>query len=256
MAKRRSEYHQIISSIISPTVAALVVILNLLKLYVIKTKQRQNKSVSIIYLINVSISDITVGILIIVYRTMHLYVDNNAVAEEICKIIQLCLIRISLFVSVFNLVALTLNKMWAIRKPFIHRKYGKKFAIKICFGVWMTSITFVAGLYLLSRYQLRNTKKYTDVVFACVTYPAAIIFIVCYTIIFLAIRQSVKARKEETGGTTQHFVTGQKYGKAKFDRIEVSRENIVISGAATNHCCNDTVKQLLYLFLLVHLVSQ
>ena len=137
MAKRRSEYHQIISSIISPTVAALVVILNLLKLYVIKTKQRQNKSVSIIYLINVSISDITVGILIIVYRSMYLYVDNNAVAEEICKIIQLCLIRISLFVSVFNLVALTLNQMWAIRKPFIHRKYGTKFAIKICFAVWM-----------------------------------------------------------------------------------------------------------------------
>ena len=229
MAKYHSKYHEIVSTIISPTVAGLVIILNLLKLYVIKTKQRQNKSVSIIYLINVSISDITVGILIIIYKTMYEYVDNNAVAKEISNIIRLCLIRISLFVSVFNLVALTLNQMWAIRKPFIHLKYGKEFAVKICFGVWMISITFVAGLYLVSRYQLRNTQKYTDVVFACVTYPATIIFVVCYTIIFLTIRKSVKVKKEENGGNKQHSVTGRKYGKTKFDIIEVSRTSFVIS---------------------------
>ena len=222
MAKSLTKYHYVVVYVIAPIIGALIIIMNLLKLYVIKRNQQLRKSVSIIYLINVSISDLTVGILTIIYKSMHPYKDYNDVTQELYYIIKLCFIRISLFVSVFNMVALTINQTWAIRKPFIHRKYGKKLAIKICCGVWMISITFVAGLYLAARFKLHNTRKYTDVVFASVTYPATITFIICYSMIFLTVRKSAKKNAQIPERV-------QKAGKGKVDKIEVSRTNFVIS---------------------------
>ena len=69
---------------------------------------------------------------------------NDAVAKEIYNIIRYCVIRISLFVSVFNLSALTIDRLFAIKFPFIHRKQGKQFAFKVHYFL----LTFTANSFL------------------------------------------------------------------------------------------------------------
>ena len=86
---------------------------------------------------------------------------DNAVAMEIYNIIKYCVIRISLFVSVFNLSALTIDRLFAIKFPFIHRKQGKQFALKvrkICCIILQTQSN-VLIISFFKEIDLKNTEK-------------------------------------------------------------------------------------------------
>ena len=196
-----SAFRYILYQYVSPTIAALMILTNLLKIYVIK-RQRTRITMAMIFLVNVSISDILVGTIMLVIKLMNPFfktsLKNNAFAIEFNSILKLAFIRISLFLSVLNLVALTCDRMLAIKKPFVHRKYGKSFAVKICIGIWIFSIVCVSCLYLFVRYYAETQFVYMNLVFPAVSYPATIIFVVCYTQLFYIVRKSSIMKRKAT----------------------------------------------------------
>ena len=173
---------------------------------------------AMVYILNLSISDVAIGIVMVVLKSLDPFMKTtlkgNIIAIEFYHVIRFCFIRLSLFVSVFNLIALTLDRMWAITKPFSHRKRRRKFAINVCVGVWALSIACVTLVYCISRFHLNNIGRYNNLVFPVATYSSTILFIISYLAIFHSLRESSKNVKKSTDDCdTAGDKPGQSVGK-------------------------------------------
>ena len=190
-----ASYRAFLYEIVTPIMAGLIVVLNIIELAMI-LRNKGRKGVGTIYILNLSASDVFVGVSMIVLKIMTQFrkttLKNDPVGIEFYNIIRYCVIRISLFVSVFNLSALTIDRLFAVKYPFIHRKQGKKFALKICVGVWLVSIILCTIVYLVTRFYLNNIARYNNLVFPVATYTASSIFIAAYAAIFLELKKSAK----------------------------------------------------------------
>ncbi|XP_057311764.1 lysophosphatidic acid receptor 3-like [Hydractinia symbiolongicarpus] len=197
-----SQYYDILYKYVSPTIGTLIVLVNALEIGLIYKDSKLKRPMAIVYSLNLAISDVVVGALIVLLKSMHPVVSTTwkkvEIVQEVYSIFQFCFIRISLFVSVFNLIALTLDRLWAITRPLSHRKLSKKSAVKICVGVWLLSVMCVVILYCLSLFYPENTAVYKNLVFPIPTYTAIIIFVICYVKIYLTIRSSLHVKSSTT----------------------------------------------------------
>lgn len=164
--KQFSEYSQAIYATVTPAIGGCVVVLNLLELFLIYkfTKKSRKKIVSLIYLSSLSASDVMVGLVMIALKSMDPFMKttlkNDIAAKEIYTILKHVFVRLSLFASIFNLLALTFDRFMAIKYPFTHRKLGKSFATKTCSLVWVLSFACVVMFYCITRFQLGNVDRY------------------------------------------------------------------------------------------------
>lgn len=150
-----TSYREFLYEILTPMMGGLIIVLNVLELFMI-LRDKSRKGVGLVYILNLSISDVFVGLAMIILKIMTPFMKTtlkkDVIAQEFYHVIRYCLIRLSLFVSVFNLIALTFDRLMAIKFPFIHRKKGKSFAIKVCMGVWLLSLACVVLIYSISRF--------------------------------------------------------------------------------------------------------
>lgn len=160
-----SEYWQAIYTTVTPIIGALVVILNLLQLYFIYKFSKTGRRITlyVIYISSLSASDVMGGMVMILVKSMTPFMNvtlkHDAAAKEIYGILKHVFIRFSLFASIFNLMALTFDRLVAIKYPLIHRKWNKSFAIKVCILVWVLSLICVTAMYSISRFYLRDVGK-------------------------------------------------------------------------------------------------
>lgn len=196
-------YRAFLYEIVTPVMAALIVVLNIMEMYLIMRQKGRRRGVGSIYIMNLCTSDIFVGIAMIVLKVMTQFqktsLKNDVVAKEIYNIMRYCVIRISLFVSVFNLSALTIDRLFAIKFPFTHRKQGKTFALKICCAVWVISIALCTLVYSVTRFYFQNIARYNNLVFPIATYSASVVFIISYGVIFMEMRKSTKNISKNMG---------------------------------------------------------
>uniref|UniRef100_A0A7M5WKD4 G-protein coupled receptors family 1 profile domain-containing protein n=2 Tax=Clytia hemisphaerica TaxID=252671 RepID=A0A7M5WKD4_9CNID len=192
-------------------------------------KQKGRKGVGSVYIVNLCTSDIFVGIAMIILKIMTQFqkttLKDDEVAKEFYNIIRYCVIRISLFVSVFNLSALTIDRLFAIKFPFIHRKQGKKFAFKICIGVWALSVVLCSIVYCVTRFYLNNIGRYNNLVFPIATYSASIIFIISYTIIFIEMR---KSSKNVGAGSRKGTKAASEQDKAEYRFLKLAIKTVTV----------------------------
>ena len=111
-------------------------------------------------------------------------------AKEFYSILKHVFIRLSMFISIFNLLALTFDRYLAITTPLEHRKRGRSFTYKVILGVWFFSVGCVTLIYCISRYKLSNVEKYNNMVFPISSYTTFAVFLFCYTLIYRAVRNS------------------------------------------------------------------
>ena len=200
MSKRYSTYSNIIFDYVTPAIAGAVVFANTVELLLIMLPKKRKITLGIIYILNLCISDIMVGLFMIILKSMNPFMrttlKGNIFAKEAFSIMQHVFIRLSLFISVFNSIALTVDRVIAITKPFVHRQYGKMRAIKICVGVWALSLVCVITIYCVSRFSLNNVTRFNNVVFPFSCYIATTVFIICYLKIFIGMRNHNQAMRK------------------------------------------------------------
>jgi len=157
-------------------------------------KSFKKNPVGMAYILNIAVSDVFVGASMVTLKSMHPYMNTTLAdsesAREIYHIIRFCFIRFSLLLSVFNLIALTLDRVCAIRFPFFHRRQNKQFPYKVCAGVWIISFVCTIVFYCFARFHLKDNEHYKDFIFPIATLPATGLFIISYTVIFSVVRRS------------------------------------------------------------------
>jgi len=135
-----SAYSNAIYTTVTPVIGGIAVILNIIELILIyKTQRRKRNSVtkSFIYLSNLCLSDIIVGLVMITLKSMDPFMKTDLKDDELAKefysILKHVFIRLSMFISIFNLLALTFDRYLAVTNPLQHRKRGKSFVFKVTY---------------------------------------------------------------------------------------------------------------------------
>ena len=134
---------------------------------------------------------------------------DDVVAKETYSILRMVFIRFSMFISIFNLIAMTVDRYFSIFHPIKHRNRSRNF-VRIVIGVaWGLSFFSVALLYCITRWFV--AKSYTGLVtliFPILSYPATVVFVYCYTAIYMWIRQRGRADiKSEVGFHFFRFIS-------------------------------------------------
>ena len=185
----------------------------------------KKKSANQVYLLSLSFSDIFVGITMIVLKSMDSFMkttlEGNIAAKEVYNILKHVFIRFSLFISIFNLIAITFDRLLAIVYPFYHRSRGKRFRLKISIGVWFVSMFVVVLVYLISRFKLMDVDRYNNLVFPISTYTTTVLFGVCYSKIYISIRQSSRNLEKNRSGRTLTTQTTKGTTKSEQRKSEV-----------------------------------
>ena len=194
-----SQYRQALFEIVTPVMGGLVIVLNIIEMGWILQQGRTQRP-GAIYILNLAISDIVVGLTMVILKSIDPFMETDLkydmTAQEIYNIIQYCLLRLSMFLSVFNLLVLSVDRVWAISRPFSHRKKTASFAVKVCILVWILSIICVTSIFCMVRFYGGNFERYYNLVLPVATYLTTFAFAVCYLVIFREIRNSKIIRKE------------------------------------------------------------
>lgn len=211
--------------IVTPIMGGLIVLLNVIEIVCIGRNEKRKK-VGTIYILNLSISDVIVGLMMILLKSMDPFMKDqlksNLAAKEAYSVIRYCFIRLSLFVSIFSLIALTVDRVWAVTKPFLHRQKTSYFAAKICSIVWLLSVVSVITFFCVVRFYVKDIERYSNLVFPIATYSTTVVFVICYNVIFKTIRKSRKMQRNSTFTTPNEEVKEEKSrNNSAQDRAEV-----------------------------------
>ena len=188
------KFQMILYQYVTTAVGLLVTIFNsLMIIYIRHTNTYKINPIGYVYITNMAATDLLVGLIMIFLKSIHPYMDtklgDNQFCQELYHIFRFCSMRFSLLTSVLNLIALTLDRFCAIRFPFLVARLNKRFYVKICIWIWMVSFVITSVFYVITRFHLKNTEKYKDTIFPIATFPATILFVICYGYI-LSLRQN------------------------------------------------------------------
>ena len=175
---------QILFVYVSPIIAVTMLLLNFAEICSIFRQKNKITSSAIAYVLNLSISDFLVGFAIIMVKIIY-YIwkyTNNGTAELLFYIAKYYLVRFSLFVSVFSLIAMTLIRWLAIKHPMKHRTFIQKYTTKMCVLIWSLSFLAVTCLYCIFRFTVDTAKfdQYEVIIFPIIVYPATAVFAFSY----------------------------------------------------------------------------
>ncbi|XP_066934064.1 glucose-dependent insulinotropic receptor-like [Clytia hemisphaerica] len=238
-----STYNKILYQYVTTSIGALVIASNSIMLVCIRrSKAHKNKPVGFVYVINMAASDLFVGVTMVILKSMHPYMGTtlaeNVVAQNIYHVVRFCMIRFSLLVSVFNLVALTIDRLCAIRFPFLVQRQDKGFHIKVCGLIWFVSLVITSIFYILARFYLKDSLRYKDAIFPIATIPATVLFVVSYTMIFTVVRRtsntvnrieaSVRRRRIDTEGAGENNEERRPEEKEKIAFVRLAVKTVAV----------------------------
>ncbi|XP_066930005.1 somatostatin receptor type 1-like [Clytia hemisphaerica] len=199
----------VLESYVIPSIGAVIVIFNVVVIYYMLRYRRcrQHNPIATVYMINMVIGDLFVGLVIILVKSTDYAFESrqHEFSYDKYMLFRDCIIRLSLFISVLNLIPLTLDRVWAVKYPISHRQSKKTIAIKICIAVWFLAILFIAIMYLFHFTRNLDHFALNRLIFPLATFPTTLVFIVCYIVIFRELRRSRQYR-ERSGSRSANMM--------------------------------------------------
>lgn len=225
-SNRYKALNSIVDGSVVPCIGCLIVIFNITVIYyMVRYRRRQHNPIATVYMLNMVIGDLFVGVVIITLKIVDLVLIQHDTHLSVYDYMffRSSALRLALFISILNLIPLTLDRVWAVKWPISHRQSKRKTAVRICLAVWILSFAFVLFLYLFYYFKDLDRSGINNLLFPLATYPTALIFIACYIAIFKELRNSRRYR-ERTGSRSVSTMTAIA-GHLSFD----SRSSSIIS---------------------------
>ena len=200
---------EFIFNYVSPILAVIILVLNSAEIYFIFQQKVRIKYSAIAYIFNLAISDIFVGVAVVTVKIFyHVWKSNYSHTIWLLFFVsRYYLLRVSLFASVFNLMAMTLLRWLAIRYPIKHRSFIRKYTTKMCVLIWALSFLVVTCLYCGLYFKLDHAQldRYEVIIFPIIVYPTSALFVFSYYHMRkLSIKKQEKNRQRKTNQLSDH----------------------------------------------------
>ena len=168
---------------------------------VIKSRASRNKkkiAKCIILLINLAISDLVVGIDIILAKLLFfitMKIKNKALLYALA-FFRSCLLPISLTMSITNLLIIAILRFYAVTRPLKYMTITRKFLVKICILQWVL-ITLSVVFHFAFSYRLNGNNSVSSssrIVYYLITPISVILAIIAFIITYFYIFNAIRAR--------------------------------------------------------------
>ena len=137
---------------------------------------------------------------ILAYLIDYNVISNKSSIANLYNILLFIFLHFSLIISVFNLLALTADRLLAVHNPFRYTMLHTRNVITAILVIWILSVGIVTGFYYFSVefFSSQIDLRYSLMMFSITIIPAAVAMSVCYIFVFREIRIQ---RKQFRGGT-------------------------------------------------------
>ncbi|CAL7951301.1 unnamed protein product [Xylocopa violacea] len=154
----RAGHPNLLEGLIVPlygTIFLLSVVGNSLVLITLARNKRM-RTVTNVYLLNLAVSDLLLGVFCMPFTLLGQILKNFVFGITMCKLIPYFQ-AVSVSVAVWTLVAISLERYFAICRPLKSRRWQTQFhAYKMIAVVWTASLTWNAPILVVSR--LKNIR--------------------------------------------------------------------------------------------------
>ena len=179
---------------LTPPLAVVIMVLNVAEIIALAKRLRnktpnngQEKNViPLMFLLNLAASDLLVGAtLIVVYFIIYLVIWKVIAPTKALllayDIVLFVFLRISLLTSVFNLMALTVDRLFTIRNAMVYRtKFFEKHALIVIALSWFLSGAFMGLHFYIVYYSKLASWDYDLLFFPTIIFPATFVFGIGY----------------------------------------------------------------------------
>ena len=197
--------------VISPTGAALMIILNSIEIWFIFKHKLMSRVKSTIYILNLAISDIILGIFISTVKILNAVEKKSGIDPKYRLFFQLKMIYISLYVSVLTLAALTIERMLAVKMPMQYNMMDYKKKYFVCLSMWVITIV---GITLHSAMVNDHQKEYFKT--PVIILVTALLIFVSYVVILRTLKRRALRNKIQNDGIGED----DKKHKSTFNKAE------------------------------------
>ena len=178
--------------VVSPGTAALMVILNIFEIWFIHKHKLLQRVKSTIYILNLAVSDIILGIFIIIVKILKTIEKNDGIDPKYRLFFQLKMIYISLYVSVLTLASLTIERLLAVKKPIFYNmlEFNKKCII--CVAIWVVTV-FV--IFIHNATVNDHEKEYVKT--PLVIFTTSLLITVSYVVVFKTLKKRASRNRRQ-----------------------------------------------------------
>ena len=179
------DYVSFIFLVVSPANAGLLIILNVIEILFIWKMQLIKKSKSIIFLVNLSLADIFLGLIICTSKVTDSY-SLHPIMSEISSFLKESLIQVSLLVSILTNLVLTSERLLLVKLPLRYKQITRRHRVWICLGMWITVALVTLGFYFTEYTFKKQFVIVSSMVFVSLPWP-----IICFVLIKRNIRNGL-----------------------------------------------------------------
>ena len=175
-------------SVVIPMICGFTILLNIMEIYfIILTEMEKNVS-STPYIMNLSISDLILGVTIVCIRGAKAYTRITGQRNRFIIFISSSLMNISCIVSVLTLTMLSIDRLLVVLKPFKYKHFTQTRRKLICLGIWFIAFVFAIISFVRTGNIVYDGKRY---IFLAVVALCGIPFpIIAYILIKRALKKS------------------------------------------------------------------
>ena len=177
---------------LSPTLGSFTIIANFLVLLFMR-KTNTKITPSLVYITNLAISDLLVGVIIVLVKLLYCLRINfedlqaSKALNEFYKLSIFTFLRLSLFISVLTLIVVTIDRIVAVHSPLFHRVIKRRVSIIICVCIWIISIVISTMHYCLLKFQIVD-ENFGELLFPVLVYPTSFVIVLGYLFIILKVK--------------------------------------------------------------------
>ena len=177
---------------LSPTLGSFTIIANFLVLLFMR-KTNTKITPSLVYITNLAISDLLVGVIIVLVKLLYCLRINfedlqaSKALNEFYKLSIFTFLRLSLFISVLTLIVVTIDRIVAIQSPLFHRVIKRRVSIIICVCIWIISIVISTMHYCLLKFKIVD-ENFGELLFPVLVYPTSFVIVLGYLFIILKVK--------------------------------------------------------------------
>lgn len=211
-------FYETIFSYGSPVIATLACLLNLPEIFLLIARYRkitkspcERRTVPVILLASLSVSDFLVGLTVILVKILRFFLVKDIIpttytSVRLYKVLNFLFLRLSLLTSIFSLLALTLDRFLAIAKPLIYRsRIQAKHGFAAVISTWTCSSAIIGIHYYLSIFNDIEELKYRLLIFPITIIPACITFSFLYLMILRRIHIHGQNTRQNIALDAEHY---------------------------------------------------
>ena len=148
-------YREFIFMVVSPIIAVSMVILNVSILTYLFVRVNQQKRRKFVYFINLSLSDLVLGLIVLMVKVMVKIEQSAAeggdsnvtLLRDIRTFFQMKFVSLSLYISVLSMAAILVERLILVMYPLYYTRLAYRTKFWFCVLMWITSTSVVTFMH-------------------------------------------------------------------------------------------------------------